>query len=187
MTVDSIFSEIASHMIKGIMIHDELCNYFDVLGLYGYRTCQEYHYLEESMSFRELNKYYIENICKLIPKTNPEFNGIIPNSVYKQNKQSFSQSEIRTSVKELFSQWVEWETETKELYEESYKSLMELGEIHISCMVIDLICDVSKELNKAKNYLLELRAVDYSIDYIIDQQKELYNKYKNKINKIKFI
>lgn len=186
MSVDSIFSELSSHMIKGIMIHDELCNYFDILGLKGYRACQEYHFIEESMSFRRLNKCYIENEYMLISKTNPSFDGVIPNSMYKQNKQSISQNEKRASVKEMFSQWVNWETETKELYEKAYTSLMELEEIYMASIVMDLVCDVSKELNKAKSYLLNLKAVDFSINYIIEQQEELYKKYNKKIKNIKY-
>lgn len=53
-------------------------------------------------------------------------------------------------------------------------------------MLMDLVCDVSKELNKAKSYLLNLKAVDFSIKYIIEQQEELYKKYNKKIKNIKY-
>ena len=51
MTVEQIFSEIINHMVKGLMVHEHLANYYDFLGLQGYRQCHEYHYKEESCSY----------------------------------------------------------------------------------------------------------------------------------------
>jgi len=36
MTIEEIFNKIASHMVEGIMIHDEMANAYDFLGLFGF-------------------------------------------------------------------------------------------------------------------------------------------------------
>ena len=39
MTVDEIFSKLSGHMIKGLMIHDQMSDYYDFLSLRGYKRC----------------------------------------------------------------------------------------------------------------------------------------------------
>ena len=51
-----------SHLLKGLMFHEELANYFAFLSLEGYSCCHEYRYEDESRSYRELNKYYREKL-----------------------------------------------------------------------------------------------------------------------------
>ena len=61
MIIDDIFSKIAAHMIKGLMVHEQLSNYYDFLGLRSYSNDHEEHYILESKSFRNLNRYYMGN------------------------------------------------------------------------------------------------------------------------------
>ena len=46
MTNEEIFNKLASHMIEGIMIHDEMSRAYSFLGLEGFKLCHEYHFLE---------------------------------------------------------------------------------------------------------------------------------------------
>ena len=59
MTVEEIYADVAAHMIEGLMIHEQLANYYDFLGLGGYKRCHEYHYIEESVKYRGLYRYFI--------------------------------------------------------------------------------------------------------------------------------
>jgi hypothetical protein len=54
-------------MVKGLMIHDQLNQYFLFLNLPGYSMCQKYHYIKESINYQYLNDFYIQNYGKLIP------------------------------------------------------------------------------------------------------------------------
>lgn len=83
MTVEEIYSKILQHMIKGLMFHEQMANYYDFLGLKGYKRCHEYHYLEENCAMRTLNRYFINHHNKLIPKLEVSDPEIIPNSWYK--------------------------------------------------------------------------------------------------------
>ena len=50
MTVEEIFGKIVQHQIKGLMIHEQLSNYYDFLGLSGYKRFHECHYYEENLN-----------------------------------------------------------------------------------------------------------------------------------------
>ena len=59
MELKEIYSNIVSHMIKGMMIHAQLADYYDFLGLQGYKRCHEYHYMKESCAYRGVSRYFI--------------------------------------------------------------------------------------------------------------------------------
>lgn len=63
----NIFKDLSSRMVKGLMIHDQLNQYFLFLNLPGYSMCQKYHYIKESINYQYLNDFYIQNYGKLIP------------------------------------------------------------------------------------------------------------------------
>ena len=54
MTVEEIFSKVSAHMIKGMMIHDQLASYYDFLNLHGFKRCHDYHYNKEAKAYRAL-------------------------------------------------------------------------------------------------------------------------------------
>ena len=66
MTVEEIFNKVATHMVNGLMYHDELAEAFGFLGLYGYSVQQDYHHLEETNNYRRLSHYYSTHYHKLI-------------------------------------------------------------------------------------------------------------------------
>lgn len=80
MTVDEIFSDMAAHMIKGLMVHDQMVNYYYFLSLDGYAKCHEYHYWCENKSYTKLTKHYFKYHNKLIKSKNVSNPDLIPQS-----------------------------------------------------------------------------------------------------------
>lgn len=183
MTVEEIFRTIIEHMLKGIMTHEELANYYDFLGLKGYKKCHEYHYYIENCSYREFYHYYITHCSKLIPNINIEKPQIIPSSWYKHTREDVDTSTKRSAIKSGLEMWVNWEKETKTLYEQMYFEAFNTGHITVAMKIKQLICDVEYELEKAEKYALNKKAIDYDIHSIIQQQKEKYYKYEDKMHK----
>lgn len=184
MTIEEIYSQIANHMIKGMMIHEQLANYYDFLGLGGYKRCHEYHYLKETCSYRSVCRYFINHHNKLIPETpidNPE---MIPASWYNYSRQDVDASTKRNAVKNGLTEWVKWETETKDFYEHMYAEAMKLEEVASACKIKELIMDTDRELKKAQRYHINKMAADYDMTYIIEEQDEMHDKYKCKMKKI---
>lgn len=181
MTVEEIYSKIAAHMIKGMMIHDQLANYYDFLGLEGYKRCHEYHFLAETCAYRGVCRYFINHHNKLIPEERIEDPAIIPESWYNYTRQDVDSNTKKNAVRNGLVKWVEWERDTKHLYEQMYKELMDIDEVASACKVKCLIKDVDKELKKAERYHLNKEAIGYDIGAIIAEQRKKHNKYKRKM------
>lgn len=184
MTVEEIYSKILQHMIKGLMFHEQMSNYYDFLGLKGYKRCHEYHYLEENCAMRTLNRYFINHHNKLIPKLDVSDPEIIPNSWYKYSRQDVDNGTKKNAVKNGLTLWREWETETKELYEKMYKELIDIDEVASAMKIKELICDVNCELKKVERYQLNKKATDYDLIDIIEEQHKKHEKYRHKMKKI---
>jgi len=181
MTVEEIFKELIEHNLKGVMIHDELANYYDFLGLPGYKRCHEYHAMMETHSYRELMHYYISRYNKFLPEPKVEPDGIIPASWNGYTRQQVDMKTKQNAVKTGLEKWVNWEKETKGFYEMKYKELMEINEVAAALKVKDLICDVDCELKKAEQYHLNKVATGYNMEGIIAEQHKKHKKYKEKM------
>lgn len=170
MTSEDVFSKISSHMIKGIMIHEELANYFGFLKLCNYEREQTKRYVSESKSLAKLHSYYTGHYCKLFPKTSIEIPSVIPEAYFGHESSELDAKDIRSSVKSIFERWVEWEEETKALYVECYIELRDnISDVTAAIMVMDLIKDVDEELMKAKNHWYVLKNSNYDIVLIMEE------------------
>ena len=184
MTVEEIYSELAAHMIKGMMFHEQLANYYDFLGLKGYKRCHEYHFMAETCGYRKLNRYFINHHNKLIPEKEVEDPEVIPDSWYKYDRQDVDASTKKNAVKNGLTRWVEWEKETKHLYEQSYRELMELNEVASACFIKCYIEDVDCELKRAERYQLNKMATGYDLIDIVMEQHEKHERYKDKVKHV---
>ena len=158
MELKEIYSKIASHQIKGMMIHAQLADYYDFLGLQGYKRCHEYHYLKESCAYRGISRYFINHHNMLIPEEKIEDPEVIPESWFEHTRDDVDSATKKNAVKSGLTKWVEWERETKKLYEQMYQELMNIGEVASAFKIKELICDVDCELKKAERYWLNKEA-----------------------------
>ena len=181
MNTEEIFKELAGHMIQGMMFHDEMANYYEFLGLTGYARCHEYHFIDETCSYRKLCKYYISHENRLVPYVEVEDPEAIPESWYKYSRQEVDASTKKNAVKSGLEKWVAWEKETKELYEKMYKELVSVDAIADAKFVAKLIHDVDCELAKAEKYHLAKSAIGYDMIEVVNEQDEKCEHYTNKM------
>ena len=186
MTVDEIFSKIAQHMIEGIMIHSQMSDYFNFLGLKGYSECHKYHFIEENANYIKICDYYIEHFNKLIiekPNSNPN---IIPDDWYSYYRINVDNNIRKTSVEVGFNKWVEWEHNTKTFYQNLYDELISLKEIAAAEELKKYILDVDDELAEAEQMRIELKAIGYNMNDIVVDQGRVKRKYKKRIKEIHY-
>ena len=181
MTLDEIYSKLATHMIKGMMFHEQMANYYDFLGLKGYKRCHEYHFFSESASFRCISRYAINHSNKLIELDRVDDPEAIPSSWFKYNRHDVDANTRMNAVKSGVQNWVEWETDTKELYERMFKECMAINEVATAFKVKEFVLDVDKELKCAERKMIKLSAIDYDMSVIMPEQDELHDKYCNKL------
>lgn len=181
MEIQEIFKELYQQNLKGFMLHHDYATMYDFLNLEGYKTLEEYRAKSEYEGLNKLIKYYISHYNRLIPDERVDPVDVIPADWYAHVKQDVDINTKRTAVKNGFEKWVEWEKQTKDLYQRMYKELVEIGEIDSSLFIGDCIKDVSHELEKAEYMHINLASVDYAIDCILDVQDQLHDEYAEKI------
>ena len=183
MTLLEIYDKLSNHILTGMMIHEQMANYYDFLGLEGYKRCHEYHFFKETMHYRNVCRYFINHHNMLIPEGLVDVPDLIPESWYMHSRQDVDQETKRKSVKLGLEKWVEWERDTKKFYQDMYNELLEIGKTASALEIACLIKDVDCELKKAERYHLNKEAIGYDMTVIVAEQKKKHNKYKKKCEK----
>ena len=184
MSVEEIFTALSSHMTKGVMFHEQMADYYDFLNLHGYKRCHEYHYFSQSCAYRGVCRYFINHHNRLIPEMPVDSSSIIPQSWFNYARQDVDMETKRNAVKNGLQLWVNWERQTKQLYESMYKQAFNMNQIASACKIKELIKDVDQELKKAERYHLNKMAINYDMTQIIAEQKSKHDKYKKKEQEI---
>lgn len=183
-SVESIFSEINARMIAALMFHDQMADYFDFLGMKGYKWLHEYQYFAESLERKKINQYYINHHNKLVPDIYTGQVAMIPENWQTANRISVGKSTKQKGIENGFNQYHEWESETKSLYEHYSVKLREMGAVADAIMVEKLVEDVDGELKKLERIIVDLISSGYDMIYITESQQGIHDKYKVKLHEI---
>lgn len=170
MTAEEVFARMKAHALEGMVFHDEMVRYFDFLNLCGYRDCHRHHYDAETEGYRELCGYYMNHFNKLLPPTPMERPNVIPDSWLGYTRQDVDTGTKTSAVKTAIKRWVDWERETKDLYESMYAELLNENEIAASNFVSRYVNDVDRELKEAEKTHIDLESVGYDIGFILSHQ-----------------
>ena len=180
MTTEEIFTKLLSHMAEGTKTHDQLAKAFDFLKLEGFARMHDYHQCEEKLSYLLLYNYYSHHYHRLL-KPEESIPSLIPDTWFKYTSFDVDSGTKRNAVKELYTQWVSWEKETKTLYQEMRQELYKIGEVSAALELDSLIIDVTEELKHAEAQLIRMESIGYDLSEITSWQNQLKKKYKKKI------
>ena len=121
--------------------------------------------------------FYASRYRKLIPPYEVSTPKIIPSNWYKYNSEEVDTGNKRSAINDLMKRWVDWEIETRNLLQKSYKELYDLGEIVSALFIADLLKNVDEELVFARKELNDLDTINYDISIIVPLQDALYKEY----------
>lgn len=188
MPFEEICKLVAQRLLQGCMNHQQFANYYDFLGLEGYKFFHDYHFFEEMHGYREFMSYYIEQYDKLITdyvsQSLTAFT-IIPNNWYDYLREDMDINTRRSAVKSGIEKYLRWQKETKKFLEDMYSQCIQQGFIGMSICIKKHICSVEEQIQKANRTYLELKATDYDLPTIVSKQQYLIKKYKKKLCQIK--
>lgn len=184
MTALDIFNEISDRQIVGLMFHSQMADYFDFLGLNGFKRMHEYHYFKESAEMRGVHRYVLNHINKLPRTANTVDPKAIPSNWSNYTRLDVDENTRKSAVKDALMKYRDWECETLAFYEKKFKELSDLGCIAYTNKVMDLIKDVDEELKRITRLILKYKAVDWNMVLIEEEQEELHECYKKKTKKI---
>jgi len=164
MTVSEIASKVLAHQIEGLMLHEQMAEYYRFLGLENYAEMHDWHYSEENARFKFIRDYYIHHYNMLPPRFTTHNPNLIPDGWYRYNRDDVDNSTKKNAVKNGLNAWREWEEDTKKMYQQLYTELIKIEEIAFACNVKSLILDVDQELADAMTYCLKHNSIDYDIE-----------------------
>lgn len=179
-----VFNKVNERLLKGIKFHEQMADYFDFLNLHGLKREMEYHFFKESAKLRGLHRYVINHCNRLVNDIEIGTIKNIPSSWYSVEKLNIDNGTRRQAIKEAFEKWYEWEKSTKEFLQEQFKILTDNRKIASANKINELIQEVDKELKYLTRQMLEYKSVDYDLNYIVFQQNELHECYKEKTKNI---
>ena len=177
-TVEDVYAEVNARYIAALMLHDQMADYFDFLGLHGYKRLHEHQYYEESRERRKLNRYYIGHHGRLIPDKFSGTVNMIPDGWAAAKQISVGRSTKQKAVEDGFNAYRDWELETKKLYEGYSKKLRDLGAVADAVFLESVVEDVSEELKRLERIITDLISAGYDMVYVVESQKQLHDKYK---------
>ena len=188
MPFEEICKLIAQRLLQGCMNHEQFANYYDFIGLKGYKLFHEYHFFEQMHGYREFMTYYIEHQDKLISDYTADSLtsfSILPSNWYDYKREDMDINTRRSAVKSGIEKYVRWEEETRKFLEDMYTQAIQQGFVAIGIQIKKYICSVEQEIEKAKRTYLELKATDYDMPTIVSKQQSLIKKYQKKLCQIK--
>lgn len=184
MTIEEMFNHIGNNMIKGLMVHSQLVDYFGFLGFEGYQKCHLYHYFDEAKNFKDLGNYYLKHYNRLLVEDRIDNPNIIPNDQIQYNRQQVTNQIRQTALQAGIETQVEQERGTKKKYEQYYNAMISIGEIAAASALKKIIEDVDYELAGAEQELLELTAISFNLNDVMMYQNDMKKKYSKKLKEI---
>ena len=111
-------------------------------------------------------------------------NNVIPAGWYNYTRYDVDQSTKRTAVKDGFKKWLEYEKETRQYLSQMAQRLEQMNEREAARKLDHLIEHVEKEISTAEDKMMNLESTGYDMNYILQQQNELKQKYARKIREL---
>lgn len=187
MTIEEIGNLVAQRLLQGSMNHEEFSNYYHFLGLEGYKCCHKYHFIEQTMNYKQFVDYYISQHDKLIPKFSLEgltLVKIVPDNWYGYTRVDMDTQTRRNAVKSGLQKYVQWEKDTKKFLEDMIKESTMIGEYGLAEKLKECLKNVEEEVKIAQKEHLEIRSTDYDLTAIVERQKELKKQYGKKFDRL---
>lgn len=184
MTANEVFSKISSRLVEGMMLHEKMADYYDFLGLMGFKRIHEYRFLKDAAEIRGVHRYFINHFNMLMTESSVYQDWKIPQSWDGRTRDEVKTETKRNAVIAGLEKWVEWEHDTKRLYEQCYVELCDLDEVAAACKIKKLIIDEDMTAKCADRLHIKLKGMDYDMPTIYILQDEIHSEYDERTKKI---
>ena len=173
MALHDIFSKLSDRMVGAMMTHTQLTELFTFIDLMPDAKRQKKQFHEESDGLFELEKYAAQHHNLLITSSNPPQVDILNLGMLKQPNDELSPDNKIYLIQYAMKEWIGWEKESKIIYEDAYRSLVDMSEIAAADFVLRYVKDVDKELRNAELLYRARDAIDWDLPTIYDKQARL--------------
>lgn len=157
-------------MVGAMMTHTQLTELFNFIDLETDAKRQKNQLHEETDGLLKLEKYAAQHHHILITSDDPPQVDILNLSMLKQPNDKLSPDDKVYLIQYAMKEWIEWEKESKIIYEDAYRSLVEISEIAAADFVLRYVRNVDKELRDAELLYRVRDAIDWDLPTIYDNQ-----------------
>lgn len=168
-----IFKKLSNRMVGAMMIHTQLTELFNFIDLESDAKRQKKQLHEETDGLLKLEKYAAQHHHILITSDNPPQVDILNLGMLKQPNDELSPDNKIYLIQYALKEWIEWEKESKIMYEDAYRHLVDMSEIAAAEFVLRFVKDVDKELRDAELLYRVRDAIDWDLPTIYDKQARL--------------
>lgn len=172
-----VYSAICSRQVVALMFHDEMADFFNFLGLHGFKKMHECQYCKESDERRHLKNYYMKHHNGILMQEDVEPLEVIPSDWVKYTRMDVTAPVRKQAVQRAMEQYRAWESETKAMYERCAYYLFSWHMISDFNMMNELIEGVSCELTCLEKLCIQLKSMDYDAGYVLSIQDHYHDKY----------
>lgn len=168
-----IFKKLSNRMVGAMMVHTQLTELFNFIDLEFDAKRQKKQLHDESDGLLKLEKYAAQHHHILITSDNPPQVDILNLGMLKQSSDQLSPENRAYLIRYAMKEWIEWEKESKIMYEDAYHNLIDMSEIAAADFVLQYVRDVDKELKDAELLYRVRDAIDWDLPTIYDKQARL--------------
>lgn len=173
MTVKEIYTALANRMVGAMMIHSQLVQIFAFVDLLPDMRKQESQLQEETHGYSELNKYFTQHHHNILIADNPPQIDILNNSLFNKSSENLTTEDKMYIIKYGMNEWINWEKESKILYEDSYRNLVDILEVASAEFVMRFVRDVDFELKEAERIFRVREGINWDLGTIYDKQSRV--------------
>lgn len=173
MTIQEIFNKLSNRMVGAMMVHTQLTELFNFIDLETDAKRQKKQLHEESDGLLKLEKYAAQHHHILITSDNPPQVDILNLGMLKEPNDKLSPDNKIYLIQYAMKEWIEWERESKIIYEDAYRILVDMSEIATAEFVLEYVKDVDKELRDAELLYRVRDAIDWDLATIYDKQARM--------------
>ena len=170
MTAVDIFQKLSDRMVGAMMVHTQLTELFTFIDLTADAKRQKKQFHEESDGLLRLEKYFAQHHNMLITAEHPPQIDLLSLDRLQKSNNKLTPDDKVYLIQYGMKEWIKWETESKIMYEDAYRNLVDISEIAAADFVLQYVKDVDKELKDAQ-FLYRVRdAIDWDLSTIYDKE-----------------
>lgn len=166
MAIQDIFLKLSNRMVGAMMIHTQLTELFTFIDLVLDTKRQKKQLHDETDGLLKLEKYFAQHHHHLITANNPPSVNILDLGILEESNSELSPDDRVYLIQYGLKEWIKWEKESKVLYENAYRDLMDISEIAAANFVMQYVRDVDKELSEAELLYRVRDAIDWDLPTI---------------------
>lgn len=173
MTVHEIYTALGNRMVGAMMIHSQLVQIFAFVDLLPDMRKQESQLQDETYGYSELCKYYIQHHHNILVADDVPQIDILNIPLFKKTTEELTSEDKSRLIQYGMNEWINWEKQSKILYEDSYRNLVEISEVASAEFIMRFVRNVDLELRDAERIFRVREGINWNLDTIYDKQSRV--------------